>query len=201
MAMWLMLQSSAPQDGNPAYCHMPPPDSAQSWPFFPISASRADIRTALLGIYPDQPPERIRRDVERVWDFLNRIQEEDILVFFNPEKQQLRFAEVTAGISYRLEAGGLGYPCRWLPQEIPLHTMRRVGEPLKGAGKWPVEIADVKLRTALRDRLRLPGTRFARWKWLLAFVLMVKLALFGMHLWKQEQEALHPSSSPYQTTR
>lgn len=188
MAMWIMRREGAPLESSESFL-FPPEDSGIPWPLLKECHSEEQLRNRLRRAYPDLPPESQARMASRAARFLFAPKEEDIVVFYWPQRAVVTAAEITGKRTVQPDGEGRerpAYPMRDFGERWMDTRFMRFRDILDRATSWPREVQDAKFRTFVRDRLRLPGSRFARWKWLFAIVVGIKVLVMVVHIWKRE---------------
>ncbi len=92
-------------------------------PDLTASGSEFALRHQIKELFPDETPERIAIDAERLWKFVDLMLPEDIVAVVCGRGKSLRLAEVTAAYYYDAEAPETLHhlkPVRWLSTE-PLY--------------------------------------------------------------------------------
>lgn len=183
MAIWLLRESDTTLSADQAYLLMPPPEHGGAWPDFTGLAS-ASVKARLREAMPDLPPEEYARLLERLNYYLADMHKEDIVLLFSPAAEQISFLEITGHC--RLMENRYALPVQRLKEGAPLRKFRAYAAIIRTADHWPRKIEDAKLRTAVRDYLRMPGTRFAGWKWIIGLLILLRLAMYIMQEWKRD---------------
>lgn len=186
MSMWL---ARAGAQGNSDYLFLPLPPEGEQWPALAGVHSAADIRKRMQAIAPLVPPESFTTASERIWRFMREMAVEDIVMFADAQSGQARFAEISGPLTKAEDAQGnmrYAWPLAWRNDTAPLKKFRAFKEALDAVQQWPRPVHDPKFRVLIRDALKLPGSRFAQWKWILAVLITLKLIIFAINLWKRE---------------
>ncbi len=166
---------------------MPPPQDGGAWPDF-TGLTSASVKARLREAMPDLPPEEYARLLERLNHYLADIHKEDIVLLLSHAQEQLAFFEITGHCRLMEVQNAMRYalPVKRLKEGVNLRKFRAYAPLLRSAGQWPRKIEDAKLRTAVRDYLKMPGTRFGKWKWIIGLLIVLRLAMYILQEWKRD---------------
>ena len=76
----------------------------------------------------------------------------------------------------------MSFLSRWFNETAGMVRLRSFMPFLEDAGAWPMEVPNKALRQALRNYLPLPGNWFARWKWVIIAVIVIKLIVMSTRM-------------------
>ncbi len=188
MAFWL-VSAEAFGTGKERLVPPLPEGIAEVWPDLTGCHVRGALKQRLQAAFPERPPEAYARMTERLAPYVLEMRAGDYLAIMAQDKTQLAFATITGGFQWIETADGSrvqGLPLHWEEARLSARRLRAHLPLLKKAERWARPIENVSLRTAFRDRLKLPGARFAGVKWLVGLVILVRMIEFALNLWKRQ---------------
>lgn len=154
------------------------------WPDATHMHSPAELRRALKVLQPDSPPETIARTAERVWQYAHAIHAEDIIAIPLQSEGEVVFCSALLRPIYEGERYLLRV--RWFPKVERIASFARFKRLFEHSDSLLQEVSSPQARGAIRDRLALPGTRFRRWKWLMAVFMLLGLVRMALRLMHQQ---------------
>lgn len=149
--------------------------------------SLAQCKQMLAMLTPGSPPEQIHRQAEKLWQIRTQLQPEDIIVVPLPATQEIAIADVTS--YYRYDVGPQGEDVHavkvsWnkrLPTQL-FGKDKSYFSMAPGARETLIEIENKELRIAIHNRLERSYNRFARWRWILVVVVVIKIIAITLHM-------------------
>lgn len=182
MSMWVLRLTPppAPLDGG-TEAHLPL--SLDETEDFTRAESAQHIRSALRAREPELAPESAARRAERIWRYISGPRREDTIVV-PLQNGELAFAGVLMRAQF--EEGRYVLPVCWHARRAGPKRFGRHRRAIDSAPEGLSEIMEQPLRVAIGDFLRLPGTRFTRWKWLLVVFIIIQIFYMALRLWRQE---------------
>lgn len=140
-------------------------------------------------LHPDAPPETISRLAERVWRIFATLQKEDIIAVPLPHSRQLALASVTDGYTYRVDEKGEdehSIGVTWYARRVSLSRFKKHKELFAEGKEQLVEVENKEARATIHTQLPYSYNRFAKIKWILLILLMLKLVGFALHqVWQK----------------
>lgn len=146
------------------------------------ATSLVKCRQLLLLLHPNEPPEALARQAERIWAIHGTLSKEDIIAVPLPATEEVALAEVSGPYHYELDSNRADVhliPVTWYEPRISLRLKRKLRDLFKPDGAPMFEVTRPEERIAIRDYLPHSYNRFAKWKWLLGVFFL--LGLFRLY--------------------
>lgn len=184
MSVWILTQQLSAEEqqaiASQTYLKLP----FDELPDLSTIANPREFRFLLERLNPDAPPETIQLQLDRVWAQFAGLALDDVVVVPLPDIGEAAIGRISGRYHYHVGEGGKDIhtiPVSWYSKRYKLSSFGRDRQMIEKPYQPLQEVTDKEMREKILVKLPHSYNRFARWKWVIAAILMFKAALFLIH--------------------
>lgn len=184
MTIWILTQALSAEEEQAILSKSRLCLPFEGLPDLSTLSSPWQCRDLLQRLEPDAPPEAIQLKLDRLWGQFTAIAVEDIVVVPLPIQKKAAIARITGRYQYEVDDRGNDkhlLAISWYPKLFSFHAFGRFNQPIVKPAYPLTEVSDKDLRDQINSKLPHSYNRFARWKWVIMVVVIIKAILFFLH--------------------